>query len=192
MNVLRTSYTWVCKQVHGYYATHMLAFLFFIEASILFFPVDPLLIVYCLEQRKKSWYFATIATLFSVLGGLFGYVIGIALWNVVGQFIITYIISPLTFEKIIIYFKEYEAAAVLIAGFTPIPYKAVTIGAGFCRLPLIPFVVCSVIARGARFYLLASIIAIWGDEVKEYIDRYFNILIMLCVLLACIGIWALK
>lgn len=192
MNVLRQTYDWMCKQVHSTYATPVLALLFFIEATILFIPVDPLLIIYCLEHRNHAWYYATIATTFSVLGGLCGYAIGFTLWQTIGPLFLKYIISPHTFDTAVLKFKYYEAFAVFIAGVSPIPYKAVTIGAGFCHLPIMPFIIWSIIARGARFYLLAFIIARWGNEVKEYIDRYFNILIMLFVLLVLLGIWALK
>lgn len=192
MNVLRQTYDWMCRQVHTVYATPMLALLFFIEATIFFIPVDPLLIVYCLEHRNHAWYYATIATISSVLGGICGYAIGFTLWQTFGTFFLKYIISPHIFHAAVLKFKYYEASAVFIAGISPIPYKAVTLGAGFCHLPIIPFILWSIIARGLRFYLLAFIIARWGDEVQEYIDRYFNILIMLFLLLIFLGIWLLK
>lgn len=190
--MFRQSYAWMCRQIHSPYAIHLLALFFFIEATIFFLPIDPLLMLYCLEQPKRSWFFATIATFASVSGGIFGYIIGLALWQTVGPFMLSYIIAPEAFHSVVGWFKHYEISAVLIAGFTPIPYKAVTLGAGFCRLPLIPFIACSIIARGARFYLLAFIAAHWGAEVKEYVDRYFNIMILLFVFIALMGIFALK
>lgn len=192
MNALKSMYTWMGRQVHTPYATGVLASLFFIEATIFFIPVDPLLILYCIEHRHRAWYYAFIATIASVIGGIFGYAIGYALWQTIGQLIVTYIISPLTFAKAVAWFRLYENAAVLIAGFTPVPYKAVTIGAGFCKLPLMPFIIYSCIARGARFFLLAGIIAYWGSQIKEYIDRYFNLFVILFTGLVIGGFWVIK
>lgn len=192
MNILKKIYDWMGKQVHTVYATPVLAFFFFIEASFFFVPVDPILILYCIEHRTRAWYFATVATSASVIGGIFGYGIGFALWKTIGQLIVTYIISPITFAKAVSWFAHYENLAVLIAGFTPVPYKAVTIGAGFCKLSFAPFVFYSIIARGARFYLLAFIISIWGKQIKEYIDKYFNALALLFVALLFGGIWLIK
>jgi membrane protein YqaA with SNARE-associated domain len=192
VNVLKHVYNWMGKQVHNSYATPMLALLFFIEATIFFIPVDPLLILYCIEHRKKSLYYATVATIASVIGGIFGYCIGIALWETIGQFIVSYIISAKTFSQVVYWFTKYETTAVLIAGFTPVPYKAVTIGAGFCKLPIMPFITYSLFARGARFYLLAIIIRIWGKEIKEYIDRYFNLFVVLFMIIIVSGFFIIK
>jgi len=192
MNAVKNWYTWIGKQVHTIYAMPVLIFMFFIEATIFFIPVDPLLILYCLEHRKRSYYYAAVATMASVIGGMFGYLIGFTLWQTIGQLIVSYIISPTTFAKVVSWFKHYEMAAVLIAGFTPVPYKAVTIGAGFCKLPFMPFVTYSLIARGARFFLLAGVIKMWGDQIKKYIDRYFNILVILFVGVLFGGLWLIK
>jgi len=192
VNILKRLYDWMGKQVHTAYATPMLALLFFIEATVFFIPVDPLLILYCIEHRNRSLYYATVATIASVIGGVFGYGIGLALWESIGQLIVNYIISPTTFAEVVHGFTKYESAAVLIAGFTPVPYKAVTIGAGFCKLPIVPFVTYSLIARGARFYLLAIIIRIWGKEIKEYIDRYFNLFVLLFMIIVAGGIFIIK
>lgn len=189
MNVLKRTYHWMGMHVHSPYATPVLALFFFIESSIFFVPVDPLLILYCVEHRNRVWYYATIATIASVIGGLFGYVIGFLLWQTIGQFIVHYIISPTIFNKVVQSFTRYESIAVLFAAISPIPYKAVTIGAGFCKLPLIPFIIFSIIGRGFRFYALAGIIYIWGEQIKEFIDRYFNILVLLFLILVFGGMW---
>jgi membrane protein YqaA with SNARE-associated domain len=192
MNAVKSWYHWMGRQVHTPYAIPMLIFMFFIEATIFFIPVDPLLILYCIEHRAKGWYFAMIATVASVFGGLFGYLIGFALWQTIGKLMLAYIISPAAFAQVVQWFKQYEVAAVLIAGFTPVPYKAVTIGAGFCKLPLAPFLIYSFIARGARFFLLAAIIRVWGEQIKEYIDRYFNLFVLLFVGLVIGSIWFMQ
>jgi membrane protein YqaA with SNARE-associated domain len=170
------------KQVYSPYAWSMLGILFFIEA-IFFLPVDPILILYCIEYPANAWVFATIATCASVLGGIVGYVIGYAFWQVMSPFILGWVISPETFDKAVLLFREWQMIAIIIGGFTPIPYKAVTYTAGVCQLPLLPFIFYSWIARGARFYLVALLVAKWGAQVKDYIDRYFNILVLLFIII---------
>lgn len=177
MKFIRALYDWMGKQVHSPYATPILAILFFIEA-IFFLPVDPLLMLYCIEHQSKAWYFATIATLASVAGGTVGYFIGFGLWHFVGPLIIAFFTAE-KFDLAVGWLQDYHSYAVLIAGFTPFPYKLITFTAGFCGLPLIPFIGYSFVARGARFYLLAFVLSKWGKQIKEYIDRYFNLFVLL-------------
>ncbi len=188
MVLLRRMYYWCGQQVHTAYAVPLLALLFFIEA-IFFVPVDPLLILYCIEDRFQAFYFATVATLSSVAGGLMAYFIGYAIWESCGRLLVGMVFSPETFDNALHYYKQYESLAVLIAGFTPLPYKAVTLSAGFCKLPLMPFVIFSLLGRGARFFLIAACIRMWGQQIKEYIDRYFNSLVLLFTLLVVMTCW---
>lgn len=184
-------YSLVERHIDSPFATPILGVLFFLEA-IFFIPVDPLLIVYCIHNQTRALWYATVATFSSVLGGIAGYYIGYAIWESFGQWFVTNIIGQAHFDVALSYFARYEMWAVLIAGFTPIPYKAVTLGAGFCKLPLLPFIACSFIARGARFYLIGGLITVWGAKIKEYIDRYFNLLVLLFVLLIVAGILVIR
>jgi len=170
------------RQVHSKYADFTLGLLFFIEA-IFFIPVDPILILYCLEQRKKAIWYATIATITSTVGGITAYYIGNILWDTLGIKIIHALSSIETFEQVCQQYKIYEYWAVLLAGFTPFPYKIVTLTAGFCRLPIVPFIICSVIGRGLRFFLVAILIKIYGDKIKVFIDKYFNQLVIVFTLI---------
>lgn len=185
--MLKRFYHWTEQYIDSPLATPLLAFLFFLEA-IFFVPVDPMLVVYCIHKQSRALWFATIATIASVLGGIAGYYIGYAVWETIGSWFVDTIIGQTNFNRALYYFSEYEMWTVLVAGFTPIPYKAVTLGAGFCKLPLIPFIGCSILARGARFYLVGGLIALWGAKMKEYIDRYFNLLVLLFVLLVIASI----
>lgn len=180
--MLKQLYDWMGSQVHKPYAIPFLGILFFIEA-IFFVPVDPLLILFCIERRHQAFYLATVATCASVLGGIAGYFLGFGIWESVGQKLVNLILSQATFDSAIARFEHYQSWAVLIAGFTPLPYKAVTLAAGFCRLPLIPFIINSFIARGTRFFLVGGIIYVWGEHIKEYIDQYFNTLVVLFVII---------
>ena len=188
---IRRLYDWMGSFVHSPYGDFILAAFFFIEA-IFFFPSDPLLILFCIERQKKSLYYATVATFASVLGGIAGYYIGLSVWEVIGQRLVTIFSTQETFNHLCVQYKLYQNWAVLIAGFTPLPYKLVTLTAGFCKLPLLPFIVCSFIARGARFYLVAGIIYIWGATIKEYIDKYFNTLVFAFLLLVVLTVVIFK
>lgn len=190
---IKKLYDWMGSRVYSPYADFILGFLFFLEA-IFFLPTDPMLILYCLNRQKKALYYATIATVASVLGGITAYFIGATLWDIAGEEIlqnrlVNYVVTPSTFSYLTEQYRQYEWWAILAAGFTPIPYKAATLTAGFCKLSFIPFVICSVIARGARFYLLAITIILFGNRIRQSIDRYFNIIIILTTLAIAFSIW---
>ncbi len=187
--LLRKLYDWMGSKVHTPYAIVWLATLFFIEA-LFFVPVDPLLVLFCVSNQKKSLRYASIATIFSVLGGIVGYCIGAWAWQSICTQLVSWLISENTFFYLTQKYQLYQNWAVLIAGFTPLPYKAITLSAGFCHLSFIPFVLCSLIARGARFFLIAGMIKIWGIQMKIFIDRYFNQLVVLFSLLVAISLWA--
>lgn len=191
MKFIRKIYDWMGSKVYSKHANIWLAALFFIEA-VFFIPVDPILILFCVHNNKKSLKYATIATLSSVAGGVFGFSIGKLMWNSIGINLVKWVISEATFNSAILKYKLYQNWAVLIAGFTPLPYKAVTLSAGFCGLALTPFIIFSLISRGARFFLIAGAIRIWGKQIKDFIDRYFNQLVVLFTILLVASFWLLK
>ncbi len=191
MNIVRKFYDWLGQKVHSPHAQYWLASLFFIEA-IFFVPVDPLLILFCVENNKKSLTYSAIATISSVAGGVFGYFIGAIMWERIGITLVSWVISEQAFMSAIEKYKLYQNWAVFIAGFTPLPYKAITLSAGFCRLNLPSFILFSFLSRGARFFLLGGIIKIWGKQIHIFIDRYFNQLVVLCTLIIVFGFWLLK
>ena len=131
MNFIRKTYNWMGNKVYSKHANTWLATLFFIEA-VFFIPVDPILILFCVNNRKKSLKYASIATISSVAGGIFGFLIGKLMWNSIGIKLVNLVISEATFNSAIMKYQLYQNWAVLIAGFTPLPYKAITLSAGFC------------------------------------------------------------
>jgi membrane protein YqaA with SNARE-associated domain len=192
--MFKALYTWMGSRVYTKHGTLMLGILFYLEAMVFILPTDPMLIVYCIERRSRAFWYATVATVCSVLGGVTGYIIGYYLWQHAGEAIIhnawlNLIIKPDDFYYLCDLYKEHEFLAIFIAGFTPVPYKAATFTAGFCGLAIIPFIVCSFLARGARFYLYAIAISIWGKQIKEYIDRYFNLIVVCIPILIALCIW---
>lgn len=183
--------------VYKQHADLILFVLFYFEALIFIIPTDPMLIFYCIEKQKKALWYAFLATAGSVLGGITGYIIGYTIWQSLGQQIIhnpwvNLILSPADFYYLCDLYQDHEYLAILVAGFTPVPYKAATFSAGFCKLAFIPFVICSIIARGSRFLIYAIATIIWGKQIKEYIDRYLNVLVVLMVTLISISIWLCK
>lgn len=190
--LIRKIYDWMESKVDSPYGEWWLNFLFFAESSFLLIPVDPLLILFCVTNRKKSYYYALVTTISSVIGGVFGYFIGVLAWKGIGLNLVTWMISEQTFYHLVERYKIYQAWAVLIAGFMPVPYKAVTISAGFCGLPMAPFIIYSCIARGGRFFLIAWTISTWGEKIKDIIDRYFNQLVVAFSMLVALSVWVLK
>jgi len=146
----------------------------FAESS--FFPVPPdvMLAPMALATPKRAWYFAALTTIASVLGGLFGYLIGMFAFELVEPALQRYGYHD-EFLRVQDWFDTWGFWAVFIAGFTPVPYKIFTIAAGLIAMPLLPFILASAIGRGARFYMVAALM-VWGGErmqqwVRTYIDR---------------------
>ena len=147
------------------YAPHYLAGLSFAESSFFPIPPDVMLAPMTLANPGKAWNFATLTTVASVLGGLLGYTIGLFAFE---------LIEP-KYLQVREWFTEWGFWAIFLAGFSPIPYKLFTISAGVISMALLPFILASFIGRGARFFMVAGLMA-WGGERMEhtlhkYIDR---------------------
>ena len=160
----------------------------FAESS--FFPVPPdiLLIALALARPETSFILALITTIGSVLGAIFGYFIGLK----GGRPVLEKFISKDRISLVHEYFNRYEAWAIGIAGFTPIPYKIFTISAGVFYINFTRFVLVSILSRGARFFLVGTAIFMFGDRIKFYLEKYFNIFSIAFVLLIILGFLALK
>jgi len=147
----------------------------FLESSFFPIPPDLLLLPMTLSRPLKWIRLALIATFFSVLGGIFGYFIGVFLWDTIGQTIIEFYHLENQFDLFKKNYNEKGAIIVFIAGFTPIPYKLITISSGGMHLDLITFILASLTSRGTRFFILTGIIRIFGKAAKKLIDKYFNL-----------------
>ena len=155
----------------------------FIESSVFPIPPDIILIPLALFKSSLGLYYASISTAGSVLGGIAGYYIGLK----GGIPVARRLFSEGKVNRVEDYFERYGAWAVLIAAFTPIPYKVFTIASGIVRLDLKRFVLASVIGRGARFFAEATVIMIWGEQILEFLLQYFEI-VTLIIAGAIIGI----
>lgn len=193
-NIVRRLYDWVLHWADTRYGTPALATLSFAESS--FFPVPPdvLLIALDMGKPKRSFYYALICSIASVLGGILGYYIGLGLWELLSGFFFSYIpgFTPEIFAKVQEMYNEYGFAAVLIAGFTPIPYKVFTIASGVFRMNFPLFVLASVISRSARFFIVSAMIYFFGEPIKKFIDKYFNLLSAAFVVLIILGFAGIK
>jgi membrane protein YqaA with SNARE-associated domain len=140
--------------------------------------MDGLLMLFCMHNPKRRFLYAFVATMASVFMGLIGYGVGYLLWDTIGPFITAHLISPDFFGRMIEHYHAYETSAVFVGSFLPIPFKAITLSAGFCQLSLSSFLTTVFLARGLRFFLLAEMMQRWGDPIKAFIDRHFNRLVM--------------
>ena len=186
---LRALYHWTLSWAEKPSALGALMALSFAESSFFPIPPDVLLLPLCLSRPRKWFSIAGYCTLFSVLGGLLGYGIGYLGWGVAADFFYQFVpgFSPEKFSRVQGLYDEWGAWVVFSAGFSPIPYKVFTITSGVMEMPLGVFVVASVIGRGLRFFLVGWLVAKFGEPLKEWVERYFNVLAAAAVLLLILG-----
>ncbi len=191
MRILKKLYDWVLHWAETPYGVPALFILAFAESS--FFPVPPdvLLMALSLSLPRSSFRYALFCSIASVAGGAFGFLIGLQFWEI-GKAILFKYIDTKTFEEIRYHFQNYEAWAVAIAGFTPVPYKVFTISAGFFRVDFSVFLIASIISRSARFFLIAGLIYYFGPAIRTFIEKYFNLLTILFTVLLVGGFILLK
>ena len=189
---LKRMYDWVLHWADTPYGTPALFVLAFAESS--FFPVPPdvLLIALALGLPKRSMRFALICALGSVLGGMLGYGIGYYGYEAVGRPIIDFYHGQEVMAKIQAQYDQYGFWGVLVAAVTPIPYKVFTISSGFFKFDFMSFIAASVIGRSLRFFLVATLIWKFGPTIKDFINRYFNILTIVFMALLAGGFVLLK
>jgi len=153
------------------HAERYLAGMSFAESSFFPIPVDVMLAPMCLARRSQSWRYAAIAAIFSVLGGLAGYAMGLGAFDLIGHWLAEshYWAAYETSRE---WFDRYGVWVIFIAGFSPIPYKVFTIAAGVAALNLPAFFIASVIGRGARFFLVAGLVVLGGDKLETKLRKH--------------------
>lgn len=187
MKYLRRLYDWVLHWANTPYGVPALFLLALAESSFFPIPPDVLLIALALSVPVKSFRYAAICTIGSVLGGILGYGIGLELMGLVGMPILKMYGAMEKYEYIRGLYVQYDAWAVGIAGFTPIPYKVFTIAAGAFRIDFLVFVLASIAGRAGRFFLLAALIYRFGPSIRTFIDKYFNLLTVAFFALLVLG-----
>lgn len=172
--MLRALYDWTMRLSASPHAVWLLAGIAFIESSFFPIPVDLLLIAMVLAARERAWRLATICTIMSVLGGYFGYLVGFALFDSIGQPIIDFYGFEETFNEFTRRYNEVGAWIVFVFGVTPFPYKVVTIASGVTQLDLAAFGLSSLAARGLRFFLVAALIWYFGPPIRRFVEKYLG------------------
>ena len=179
MNIFRKLYDWTLKKSNHPKAPWFLSIISFSESSFFPIPPDILLIPMIIANRANAWLYAMICTFSSVVGGIVGYFIGYFFYNSVGILIVQYYSLDNQFTNFESYYNNWGIWIVLSAGFTPFPFKIITIASGFFGLNFPLFVVVAFLARGLRFFLLAMLLKLFGNFIINIIDRYFNTLVTL-------------
>ena len=172
--IVRRLYDWVLHWAHTPYGAPALAIISFCESSFFPIPPDPLLMAMGISRPKRALLYGVLCTVASVLGGLLGYWIGVALFDAIGVRILESYGLESKFEELKGSFTEAGFFAVLIAALTPVPYKVFTIAAGAASLSLPVFIAASCLGRGARFITEAWLVGRYGEPIRGFIDRWFT------------------
>ncbi|MBO7611966.1 MAG: DedA family protein [Elusimicrobia bacterium] len=192
MNFIRKCYDWTINWSKTKYASWALFFIAFAESS--FFPVPPdvLLIPMAIAERKKWLQIALICSVGSILGALLGYFIGYQFYELIGRKIVDLYNLQGAVDIVSAKYHEHAFLAIFTAAFTPIPFKVFTIVAGLVKIPLIVLIVASAIGRSARFFIVAILIRIFGEKIQYFIEKYFNLLTIIFVILLIGGFCCVK
>ena len=174
MKMLHGLYDWTMDKASHPKAQWWLAFFSFIESSFFPIPPHPLLGLMCLAEPKKAIRFALIATIASVLGGMFGYMIGYFLYEAIGAWLIGALGLTETFPVAACYIREQGALAVFLAAGTPVPFKLMTITAGFVEMNLLSFTLAAIAGRALIFMVVGVLFQFFGAPIKRIIDRYLG------------------
>ncbi len=174
---------------YGLWALFLIAF---IESSFFPIPPDVFLIALCLAAPHKAFRYAAICAAGSVVGGAFGYALGMWFMDSVGTMVMNFYGLTEKYEVVRGLYQEYDVWAVGAAGFTPLPYKLFTITAGAFDLNFPTFMLVSLISRSARFFLVAAFIWKFGPPVRSFLEKYFNLLSVLFMVLLIGGFVLMK
>ena len=173
--MFRAMYDWVLRMAHHRHALRSLAAVSFAESSFFPIPPDVMLVPMVLARRHQAYLIATICTVSSVVGGMFGYAIGYFLYDSVGRWLIDLYHMEAKIEALRHGYDQYGAAIILLKGLTPIPFKLVTIASGFFAFNFPLFVILATVTRGARFFIIAALLKRFGEPVQAFIEERLNL-----------------
>lgn len=190
--MLRGIYDWTLRMAAHKRAEWALAGVSFVESSVFPIPPDVLLMPMVLADRSKAWRYATIATIASVIGGFLGYAIGYFLFEAVGKAILEFYHVMDKYDALKHSFDEWGAWIIIAKGWTPIPYKFLTITSGALHFGLLAFTVASVISRGMRFFLVAGLLWAFGPPIRAFVEKRLGLVTTLFVVILVGGFVAIK
>ena len=189
---VKAVYDWMLDMASKKNAMLFLFIVAFAESSFFPIPPDIMLIPMVLATPAKAWRIAGLSTAASVLGGFFGYVIGVYFFDLIAKPILTFYGYMHQFDVFKDYYHEWGAWIVFGAGITPFPYKVITIASGVVHLDLAVFTLASVVARGLRFFLVAWLLKKYGEPMKLFIEKNLGMLSVVFLLLLFGGFAAIK
>lgn len=170
------------------HAPYYLFGLSFAESSFFPIPPDVMLAPMALAKPQQAWNYATLTTIASVLGGVFGYLIGALAFNLIHPYIIQFGYEA-NYQQIQVWFNEWGFWLMFFAGFAPIPYKLFTVAAGAMHIALLPFILGSIVGRGGRFFLVTGVMLWGGARMEKIVARYIEIIGWLVVILLLFVYW---
>ncbi|MFQ5489090.1 MAG: YqaA family protein [Phycisphaerae bacterium] len=196
----RRVYDWVLHWAQTPYGGPALFVLAFAESSFFPIPPDVLLAPLVLGNRKKWIRFALACSLASILGGMLGYAVGMTVWEQIDQMVYSWHlpgVNPINFGKATNWYDQYNFWIVFAAGFTPLPYKVITISAGVFFKdggwgPFCIFLLASAVGRSARFFLVAGLMGVLGPKIVPLLDKYFNWACLIFMVLLIGGFAAIR
>ena len=191
-SILRRLYDQIISWASHKNAVFFLFFLALAEASFFPIPPDVLLIALGIAVPKKSFRWAGVCLLGSVIGGILGYGLGYYFMALIGDKILAFYHLTEKYAQVQSLYQKYDAWAVAAGGFTPLPYKLFTITAGAFRIDFFTFVIASFLSRGLRFYLVSGTIYLFGPRVKYFLDNYFNLFTIIFSILLIGGYFIIK
>jgi membrane protein YqaA with SNARE-associated domain len=190
--MMRRAYDWMMREAASTRARVALFWVAFVESSVFPIPPDVMLIPMILADRRKAWSHATVCTVGSVIGGIAGYAIGYLLFEYVGHPILKFYGQVDKFDLVSQWFRDWGAAILILKGWTPFPYKVLTILAGASHMNLLAFIGASIVARAMRFYLVAALLFWFGEPIREFIDRRLALVTTAFVVLLVGGFVAIR
>ena len=190
--MLHDLYAWTMRQAAGPHAERALAVVAFLESSVFPVPPDAMLVPMVLARPHAAWRLALICTAGSVVGGLFGYLIGYALLETLGEWIIGLYGLGEKLDAFQASYNEWGLWIILIKGLTPIPYKLVTIASGMAHFNLGVFILASIVTRGARFFIVAALLRSYGQPIRAFIERRLTLVTSAFAALVVLGFVSLR
>lgn len=190
--MLRRLYDWTMSLSASPHAMWALAVVAFVESSVFPIPPDPLIIAMVLAARQRAWRIAAVCTVASVAGGMAGYGVGYFLFAEIGRPVLDFYGYMEQFERFRNAYNEWGAWIVAGAGFTPFPYKVITIASGVTGLDFLTFNIASLLSRGARFFLIAALLWKFGPPIRQFIENNLAVLTASFFILLFGGFIALK
>ena len=182
-------YDWTIALAQSPRATWALALVAFAESSFFPIPPDALLAPMALARPKRAFFYAGVCTAASVLGGVLGYAIGHLLYDTVGLWLIELYRYGQKVEAMQAFYAEWGWAFILVKGVSPIPFKLITIVSGLMHYDFLLFVLLCTITRGARFFLVAGAMNLWGDRLRGLLERYFAAFLAIILVSVVVGFW---